>query len=107
MLTKCAISMQSYDYTVPHKPGEPNIIPDTLLQISGFERQQDDEVKPLLTPICRVVPEDPTLALHTEQPHQPFQFSADKLDYLDTIESDRGLFTVITVDDSAMKISCL
>ncbi|MEM7282981.1 MAG: DDE-type integrase/transposase/recombinase [Pseudomonadota bacterium] len=102
MLTRWAIALQSYDFTVQHKPGKLNIIPDTLSRLFTFERQQDDEVKPLLAPICRNVPENPEP--HTEKPHQPFQFSADKLDNLKPVQSDRELFTVKSIYNSATNV---
>ena len=95
MLTRWAIALQSYDFTVQHKPGKLNIIPDTLSRLFYFERQQEDEVTPLLAPICRNVPEDP--ALHTEKLHQLFQLSAEKLDNLKPVQSDRELLTVKSV----------
>ena len=41
MLTRWAIALQSYDFTVVHKPGKLHVIPDTLSQLFAFEKEQE------------------------------------------------------------------
>ena len=40
MLTQWAFALQSYDFTVEHKPGKLNIIPDTLSRLFNFEHSE-------------------------------------------------------------------
>ena len=87
MLTRWAIALRSYDFTVVHKPGRLHIIPDTLSRLFAFEKQQETEIKPMLTPICRYVPDNP--ALQAQKPNHQFQIAADKLDNLQPVQSDR------------------
>ena len=56
-----------------------------------FENEQD-RLTHSLAPICRNVPDDPTL--HTSIPNRPFQVSPNKLDSVQPVLSDRELFTV-------------
>jgi len=47
---------------------------------------------PSLAPICRNVPDDPNL--QTAIPQRPYQVSADKLNEVQPVTSDRELFSV-------------
>ena len=58
MLTRWAIALQSYDFTVEHKQGKLNIIPDTLSRLFNFEHSEM-RVAPHLAPIRRNVPDTP------------------------------------------------
>ena len=60
----------------------------------AFERQQEIALLSL-APICRNVPDDPKL--QTARPPRPYQISADKLDDLEPVRSDRELFSVRSV----------
>lgn len=91
MLTRWSIGLQSFDFTVKHKPGKLHVVPDTLSRLFVFENEQD-RLTHSLAPICRNVPDDPTL--HTSAPNRPFQVSPNKLDSVQPVHSDRELFTV-------------
>ena len=75
MLTRWAITLQSYDVTVEHKPGRLNIVPDTLSYLFNFEHSR---VAPCLTRICRNVPDDP--ALHRPPRLGSYQVNLHNLD---------------------------
>ena len=79
-----------------------HVIPDTLSRLFAFEKQQETEIKPMLTPICRNVPDDP--ALQTHKPNHQFQIAAEKLDNLQPVQSDRELFTVKSVYVSSSSV---
>ena len=93
MLTRWAIALQSYDFTVEHKPGKLNIIPDTLSRLFSFEHSEM-RVAPHLAPICRNVPDN--LALHGPHRLRPYQVNSHNLDEIQPVESDRELFTSAT-----------
>ena len=101
MLTRWAIALQSYDFTVRHKPGKLHVVPDTLSRLFAFE-QQEEMTEPKLAPICRNVPEDP--ALRTGVSYQPYQVSADKLDETKPVRSDHELFNAASVFISATNL---
>ena len=90
MLTRWAIALQSYDFTVEHKPGKLNIIPDTLTRLFNFEHGEM-RVAPHLAPICRNVPDNPTL--HGTPRLRPSQVNSHNLGEVQSVESDRELFT--------------
>ena len=94
MLTRWAIAIQSYDFTVQHKPGKLHEVPDTLSRMFAFEHQQEIAF-PSLAPICRNVPDD--TKLQTARPPRPYQIYADKLDDLEPVRSDREHFSVKSV----------
>ena len=93
MLTRWAIALQSYDFTVEHKPGKLNIIPDTLSRLFSFEHSEM-RVAPHLAPICRNVPDNP--ALHGPHILRPYQVNSHNLDEIQPVESDREPFTSAT-----------
>ena len=101
MLTRWSIGLQSFDFTVKHKPGKLHVVPDTLSRLFVFENEQD-RLTHSLAPICRNVPDDPKL--HTSIPNRPFQVSPNKLDSVQPVLSDRELFTVDTNVVSATEI---
>ena len=89
MLTRWAIALQSYDFTVEHKPGKLNIIPDTLSRLFNFEHS---EMR--VAPICRNVPDNP--ALYGPPRSRPYQANSHNLDKVQPVESDRERFTSAT-----------
>lgn len=91
MLTRWAIALQSFDFSVQHKPGKLHVVPDTLSRLFVFENEQD-RLMSTLTPICRNVPDDPKL--QTAIPTRPYQVAADKLNYTQPVSSDRELLSV-------------
>ena len=95
MLTRWAIALQWYDFTVEHKPGKLNIIPDTLSRLFNFEHS---EMR--VAPICRNVPDNP--ASHGPPRSRPYQVNLHNLDKIQPVESDRELFTSAT--DVSMSI---
>ena len=101
MLTRWAIALQSFDFTVRHKPGRLHVVPDTLSRLFAFDHQQQLDA-PQLAPICRNVPEDP--AMHSNVPRRPYQVSADRLDNLQPVQSDRELFAEKSVYISATNV---
>ena len=93
MLTRWAIALQSYDFTVEHKPGKLNIIPDILSRLFSFEHSEM-RVAPHLALIFRNVPDNP--ALHGPHRLRPYQVNSHNLDKIQPVESDRELFTSAT-----------
>ena len=91
MLTRWAIALQSFDFSVQHKPGKLHVVPDTLSRLFFFENEQDRGLRSL-APICRNVPDDPRL--QTAPITRPYQVAADKLHDVRPVTSDRELFTV-------------
>ena len=68
MLTRWAIALQSFDFTVEHKPGKLHVVPDTLSRLFGEIPEDTTQgktslpdvlpPKPRLASICRDVPQD-------------------------------------------------
>ena len=99
MPSRWAIALQSYDFTVEHKPGKLNIIPDTLSCLFNFGHSEM-RVAPHLAPICRNVPDKPSL--HGPPRLRPYQVNSHNLDEIQSVESDRKLF--ISATDAFMSI---
>ena len=93
MLTRWAIALQSYDFTVEHKPGKLNIIPDTPSRLFNFEHSEM-RVAPHLAPIGRNVLDN--AALHGSHRLRPYQVDSHNLDEVQPVENDRELFTSAT-----------
>ena len=93
MLTQWAIALQSYVFTVEHKPGKLNIIPDTLSRLFNCEHSEM-RVASHSVPIYRNVHDNP--ALHGPPRSRPYQVNSHNLDEIQPIESDRELFTSAT-----------
>ena len=80
-------------FTVEHKPGKLDIIPDTLSRLFNFEHSEI-RFALHLAPICRNVPDNP--ALHGPPRIRPCQVNSQELDEIQPVESDRELFTSAT-----------
>ena len=101
ILTRWAIALQSYAFTVQHKPGKLHVVPDALSQTLALEHQQEI-AEPSLVSICRNVPDYPNL--HKALPQRPYQVSADKPDNQELVRGDRELFSVASAVVSATNI---
>ena len=86
-------ALQSYDFTVEHKPGRLKIIPDTLLRLFKVE-YSELRVVPHLAPIYRNVPNNP--ALYRPPILKPYQVNSQNLDEIEPVESDRERFNGAT-----------
>ena len=84
MLTRWAIALQSYDFTVEHKPGRLNITPDTLSRRLNFNHSEM-RITPHLVPIYRNVPNNP--ALHGPLRLRLYPLSSHNLDKTQPVES--------------------
>ena len=94
MLTRWAIALQSYDFTVEHKPGKLSIIPNTLSRLFNFEHSEIMRFAPHLAHICRNVSDNP--ALHGLHRSRLYQVNSHHLDEIQPVKSDRELFTSAT-----------
>ena len=90
MLTRWAISLQSFDFTVQHQPGRFNVIPDMLSRLVAFVQQELQRAPAALALICRNVPDNP--ALHGGVTRNQFQLSMDNMNSIAPVMSDRELF---------------
>ena len=94
MLTRWALALQSFDFTVEHKPGRKfNIIPDTLSRLFNIEHSEM-RVAPHLASICKNVPDN--TALHGPPRLMPYQMNSHNLDEIQPVESDCEFFTSAT-----------
>ena len=88
-LTRWAIALQNYDFTVKHVPGKINIVPDMLSRAFSEVNGEPIPCEPRLAAICRDVPID--------GPYYPpgpreYELSASNLHDVAPVESDRELF---------------
>ena len=83
MLTRWAIALQTYDFTVDHKPGKLHIIPDTLSRLFNFKRS---EMGRTTFGSHLSVGAYPTIPPYMDSPDYEIQ----------PVESDRELFTSTT-----------
>ena len=68
MLTRWAIALQGFDFTVERKPGKLHVVPDTLSRLFGDVPEDTTQGKkslsdvlpsqPRLASICRNIPDD-------------------------------------------------
>ena len=102
MLTRWAICLQNYDFSVNHVPGKLNVVPHTLSCIFSEVDGKPLPSEPLLAAICRNVPDDQPF--HPPNPRQ-YEPSASNLNKIVPVKSDRELFasavSVFPVVDAA------
>ena len=89
MLTRWAIALQKYDFTIKHVPGKLNVVPDMLSR--AFSEVNGDSIpcEPRWAAICRNVAID--------GPYHPpvsreYELSASNLHDVAPVGSDRELF---------------
>ena len=102
-LTRWAIALQGFDFTVEHKQGKLHVVSDTLSRLFGDipedttrEKKSLSDVllsQPRLASICRDIPDD-------GQPYRSpsscaYEVHSDNLNELSVVESDRELFASI------------
>ena len=101
MLTRWAIALQSFDFTVEHKPGKLHVVPDTLSRLFGDIPEDTTQEKtslsdvlpsqPRLASICRNAPQD---GLPCRPPNpRAYELRSNNLNELCLVESDWELFT--------------
>ena len=103
MSTRWTIALQTFDFTVEHKPGKLRVVPDTLSRLfcdipedTTLGKMSLFDVlpsQPRLASICRNAPQD-------GQPYRPptpraYEVHSNNLNELCLVESDRELFTSI------------
>ena len=89
MLTRWAIALQNFDFTVKHIPGKLYIVPDTLSRLFGDVNPKLAVNESALASICRNVPND--RPYHSARPRD-FEISTQSLDQLEPVQNDRELF---------------
>lgn len=75
MLTCWAVSLQAYSFSVKHRAGKLNVIPDILSRLLEFEWSERVYTPNTLTPICRNVADDQSL--RRRAPQNPYSLEMD------------------------------
>ena len=89
MLTRWAIALQNYDFTVKHVAGKLNVVPDMLSRAFSEVNGEPIPSEPRLAAICRNVPIDGPY--HPPGPRE-YELSASNLHDVAPVESDREVF---------------
>ena len=89
MLTRWAIELQNYDFTVKHVPGKLNVLPDMLSRAFSGVNGEPISCEPRLAAISRNVPIDGPY--HPPGPRE-YELSASNVHDVAPVESDRELF---------------
>ena len=88
MLTRWAIALQNYNFTVQHVPGRPNVVSDALSRVFSEVDGETIPSEPRLAAICRNVPDDQPF--HPPAPRD-YEVSAHNLDEVAPVEREREL----------------
>ena len=89
MLTRWAIALQNYDFTVKHVPGKLNVVPDMLSRVFSEVNGEPIPSEPRLAAICRNVPIDGPYYPPGPREHE---LSSSNLHDVAPVESVRELF---------------
>ena len=89
MLTRWAIALQNFGFTVKHVAGKPNIVPDTLSRLLRNINKKLVSNDPALASICRNAPND--RPYHRAGPRD-FEISARSLEQSELVQNDRESF---------------
>lgn len=88
MLARWAIALQSFDFTLQHKPGRLHVIPDTLSGLFMFEKKEN-VLALTLAPVCRKIAA--YAGIHTPIMRRPFELSSSNIGNLNPVSSDPEL----------------
>ena len=89
MLTRWAIALQNFDFTVKHVAGKPSIVPDTLSRLLRNINKKLVSNDPALASICRNAPND--RPYHRAGPRD-FETSVRSLEQSELVQNDRESF---------------
>lgn len=90
MLTRWAVGLQAYEFSVKHRPGKPNVIPDILSPSLEYEQSERVYNPTMFVPICRNTPDTPSL--RTRAPQNPCQLEMDNMTNMAPVMGDSDIF---------------
>ena len=88
MLTRWAIALENFDFTVKHVAEKLNVVPDALSRLFG-KLDEPLPQEPALSSICRNVPSDRP---YRAPAPRNFQVSSPNLEDVDLAQNAGGLF---------------
>ena len=91
MLTRSAIALHNFDFTVKHVAGKLNVVPDALSRLFGELEEEPLPQEPALASLCRNVPSDRPYRAPGPGPRD-FQVSSRNLEVVDLVQNDSKLF---------------
>ena len=89
MLTRWAIALQNFDFTVKHVAGKLNVVPDPLSRLFGEVEEEALPHEPALASICRNVP---SVRSYRAPGPCDFQVASQNLEDVDLVQNDSKLF---------------